>query len=338
MSSKYRYLKLLVSSVLVGMIGFFAMAQQYVLAQEVIQIGILQYVEHDSLSQNRQGFIDGLEEAGYVDGENIEINYLNAAADTANLQTMSETLANQSDYLFAIATPAAQSLANVEKEKPVYFSSVSDAVGAGLVESLEAPGGNLTGTVDAGPIAEQAQLLQAVVPDAQTIGLIYNSGEANSVSEASLAKEALEGLGLEVVEGTVTSTNDIAQVLESLVDEVDALFTVTDNTIASAMALVGEIAVEADLALIGGSKDMILENGLATYGLDYYELGKQTARMVVRQIEEGLETSEIPVERAEYLELVINESNAEALGIDPDSIELPEDAESSEESSEEDSE
>ena len=200
-----------------------------------------------------------------------------------------------------------------------------------------------TGTTDAGPIEDQVALLQAVVPDAERVGIIYNSGEANSMSEAEKATAALEAAGIEVVEATVTSTNDISQVMSGLVnDDVDAVFTVTDNTIASAMTLVGDLALEAELPIIGGSKDMALANGLTTYGLDYYELGKQTAGMLVEIIESG---EIIPVESADTLELVVNEENAETLGLDLSNIDLgseetsdEENTEESEEESSEDSE
>ena len=302
----------------------FVIPAAFVSAQEdVINIGILQYVEHDSLDANREGFIDGLKEAGYVDGENIKINVLNAAADNSNLQTMAETLGNSNDYIFAIATPAAQAVANVVTDIPVYFSSVTDPVDAGLVESLEKPGGNVTGTTDGGPITEQVDLLLSIVPEAERIGIIYNSGETNSLGEATKAADYIESLGKEPVVSTVTSTNDISQAMSALVSEVDAIFTVTDNTIASAMPLVGDLAKEAGLAVVGGSKDMVVENGLATYGLDYYELGKQTAQLLVKQIEEELDTADIPVESAAVLELVVNEAYAEAIGIDPTSIKAP---------------
>lgn len=338
----YRYLKTaLVSLLALGIIAapMSAEAQD----QEAINVGVLQFVEHESLDQNYQGFIDGLEEAGYVEGENLTLNYLNASGDTANLQSMSENVTNSSDYIFAIATPAAQAIANVEQTKPVLFSSVSDPVGAGLVENLEEPEANITGTTDAGPIEDQVALLQAVVPDAERVGIIYNSGEANSMSEAEKATAALEAAGIEVVEATVTSTNDISQVMSGLVnDDVDAVFTVTDNTIASAMTLVGDLALEAELPIIGGSKDMALANGLTTYGLDYYELGKQTAGMLVEIIESG---EIIPVESADTLELVVNEENAETLGLDLSNIDLgseetsdEENTEESEEESSEDSE
>ena len=315
----YRYLKTaLVSLLALGTITapMSAEAQD----QEAINVGVLQFVEHESLDQNYQGFIDGLKEAGYVEGENLTLNYLNASGDTANLQSMSENVTNSSDYIFAIATPAAQAIANVEQTKPVLFSSVSDPVGAGLVQNLEEPEANITGTTDAGPIEDQVALLQAVVPDAERVGIIYNSGEANSVSEAEKATVTLKEAGIEVVEATVTSTNDISQIMSGLVnDDVDAVFTVTDNTIASAMSLVGDLALEAGLPIIGGSKDMTLANGLTTYGLDYYELGKQTARMLVEIIESG---EIIPVESADTLELVVNEENAETLGLDLSNISL----------------
>ena len=338
----YRYLKTaLVSLLALGTIAAPMSAQAQ--DQEEINVGVLQFVEHESLDQNYQGFIDGLEEAGYVEGENLTLNYLNASGDTANLQSMSENVTNSSDYIFAIATPAAQAIANVEQKKPVLFSSVSDPVGAGLVQNLEEPEANITGTTDAGPIEDQVALLQAVVPDAERVGIIYNSGEANSMSEAEKATAALEAAGIEVVEATVTSTNDISQVMSGLVnDDVDAIFTVTDNTIASAMTLVGDLALEAELPIIGGSKDMALANGLTTYGLDYYELGKQTAGMLVEIIESG---EIIPVESADTLELVVNEENAETLGLDLSNIDLgseetsdEENTEESEEESSEDSE
>ncbi|MBZ6527146.1 ABC transporter substrate-binding protein [Aerococcaceae bacterium DSM 111021] len=330
----YRYLKTALVSLL-ALSSVVAPMSASAQDQEAINVGVLQFVEHESLDQNYQGFIDGLEEAGYVDGENLTLNYLNASGDTANLQSMSENIANSSDYIFAIATPAAQSLANVEQSKPLLFSSVSDPIGAGLVDDLEQPGANVTGTTDAGPIEDQVALLKAIVPEAKRVGIIYNSGEANSVSEAEKATVSLEEAGIEVVEATVTSTNDISQVMSSLVnDNVDAIFTVTDNTIASAMSLVGDLAVEAGLPIIGGSKDMTIANGLATYGLDYYELGKQTAGMLVEIIESG---EIIPVESADNLELVVNEGNAEKLGLDLSNIDL-ETVEASEEENTEESE
>ncbi|MGX7349741.1 ABC transporter substrate-binding protein [Dolosicoccus paucivorans] len=292
-------------------------------AQEPIKVGILQYVEHESLNATREGFVDGLKEAGYVDGDKIKIQYENAAGDNGTLTSMGEKIASANDYLFAIATPAAQSLANITKEVPIYFSAVTDPVDAGLVKSLEKPETNVSGTVDAGPLKEQIELMLSIKPDIKTIGLLYNSGEANSVGEVERAKKILEEQNLAYQEVSVTSTNDISQALATLLNKVDALFLVTDNTVASAMSYVGDMAAENDIPVIGGSKDMTLVNGLATYGLDYYALGKQTADMLVRQIENGEAIKEMPVEAAKDLELVINEEMAKRLNIDPSSIQAP---------------
>lgn len=289
-----------------------------------IKVGILQYVEHESLTANRQGFIDGLKEAGYEEGKNLTLDYLNAGADNANLQSMSEKLVHNNDYLFAIATPSAQALATATTDKPIFFSAVTDPVAAGLVESLEKPGRNVTGTSDESSHEKQVELLLNIKPSIRKVGLIYNAGESNSVSGATKAIEAIESKKLEAVVKTVTSTNDIGQVMGALVKEVDGILLVTDNTISSAIKLVGDIALEANLPVVGASVEVIEVNGLATYGLDYYELGKQTARMLVKHIETQQPLSTTPVELAEELNLVVNEDFAKALGIDPKTIRISE--------------
>lgn len=292
-------------------------------AEEPIKIGILQYMEHESLNENREGFIAGLKEAGYIDGETIELQYENAAGDNGALTSMGEKLVSSSDYLFAIATPAVQTLANNTKELPIYFSSVTDPVDAGLVKSLEKPETNVTGTINAGPLEEQIELMLSIRPETETVGLLYDSGELNAVSEVKRAKKILDDRNLAYEEITVTSTNDITQALDSLLNKVDTLFIVNDNTVASAMGYIGDMAAEKDIPVIGASKDMILVNGLATYGLDYYDLGKQTAQMLIRQIEEGTVIEETPVETANELELVVNEEMAKRLNIDLSSIKAP---------------
>lgn len=285
-----------------------------------ISVGILQYVEHESLDQNYQGFIKGLEDAGYIEGDNLTLNYMNASGDTANLQSMGEKVLDN-DYVFAIATPAAQALANLDSDKPIFFSAVSDPVGSGLVKDLDQPQTNLTGTLDAGPIAEQIDLLQVIVPDTKKVGIIYNAGETNSVAEVEKAKVEFAARGIELIEQTVASTNDISQAMEALINkDIQALFAVTDNTVTSAINLVGSLALENQLPIIGSSKDMILTKGMATYGLDYYKLGYQTAQMLVKMINEDLRPQEMPVEKAAEMELIINEDVAKELGYNSETI------------------
>lgn len=292
--------------------------------EEEIQIGILQLMDHESLNASREGFIDVLEEAGYVEGENLQVDYQNAQGDQANLQTMSERLSQENELILAIATPSAQSLANIEKEIPILFTAVTDPVDAGLVESLEAPGGNITGTTDAGPIEEQINLLLSVVPEAQNIGIIYNSSEPNSLIQADQATEILEANGKTVNSVTVSSTNEVQQAMESLAQDVEGIYIPTDNTLASTMATVAEVAKDYQIPVVAASTDQVLAGGLATYGIDYYELGRQTGEMALEIIENDADPASLAVESSTNLELVINEEMAEALGIDPASIKVPE--------------
>lgn len=289
-----------------------------------INVGVLQYMEHDSLSSAREGFLAELEDAGYVEGENLNLDYQNSQGDQANLQSMSQQLTGENDVLLAIATPAAQSLVNQTKEDAILFTAVTDAVDAGLVNSNEAPGGNVTGTSDMVPIEEQISLLLSLVPDAKTIGIIYNAGEPNSEIQANLAIEELESKGVTVEALTVSSTNDVQQVLTTLAQDVDGLYIPTDNTLASTAATVGQIAIEYQLPVVAGSAEQVEAGGLATYGINYEQLGRQTAKMALEIIEEDKSPSDIPVETSDHLELVVNEEMAEALGINPASIQMPE--------------
>lgn len=292
--------------------------------KDSVKIGILQYMEHDSLSLAREGFLSEFEDAGYDEGENLTIDYQNAQGDQANLQSMSERLVGKNDAILAIATPAAQALANVTKEDPILFTAVTDAVDAGLVESMEKPGANITGTSDIVPIDEQIALLLSIAPEAKTVGIIYNSSEPNSKIQADMAEKTIKDKGVAVKILTVTSTNDVQQVMTTLAQEVDAIYIPTDNTLASTMPTVGEIATEYKLPVIPGSAEMVEAGALATYGINYSDLGRQTAKMALKIIKDGEKPSEMEVETSNNLELVINEEMAKALGIDPASIVVPE--------------
>lgn len=285
---------------------------------DTVKIGILQYMEHNSLSAAREGFMDELNNAGI----NVTFEEMNAQGDQANLQSMSEQLTSNNDLILAIATPAAQSLATVEDEKPILFTAVTDAEDAGLVESNDQPNTNLTGTSDMVPIDEQIALLLSIIPDAKVIGIVYNSSELNSEIQANLAIEALEAAGVEVLVSTVTTTNDVQQVVTSVASEVDGLYIPTDNTLASTMTTVGEIAREYNLPVVAGDSQQVENGGLATYGISYEELGRQTARMALEILQNNTDPANMAVQTSEKLELSINEDMADALGIDPESITL----------------
>lgn len=285
---------------------------------EPIKIGVLQLVQHEALDAVLKGFTETLDASDYAD--RIEWDIQNAHGDQASLQSISEKIARDNEILFAIATPAAQALATAETKKPIFIAAVTDPVEAGLADSLEEPGGNVTGTSDMAPIAEQVDLLVRNFPEVKNVGIIYNSSEVNSLVQAEQAAAALEAVGLNPIISTVTSTNDIAQNMTSLVEQVDAMFMVTDNTIDSSIALVGDIAKEAGIPTIGSSDSVVLTNGLATLSSSYEEYGIQTAEMVIRMLDEGLSASDLPIELAKEFKIIVNPEFAEAIGIDPDSI------------------
>lgn len=291
---------------------------------ETVNLGILQLMDHESLNATREGFLEVLTEAGYTEGENLNIDYQNAQLDQSNLQSMSERLSGDNDLILAIATPAAVSLANVDQETPILFTAITDPVDAGLVASLEEPGGNLTGTTDAGPIEEQIKLLLSLTPEAKKIGIIYNSSEPNSVIQGDEATRLIEESDLEVVLKTVSSTNEVMQAMESLASEVEGIYIPTDNTLASTMGTVAQVAEANQLPVVAASTEQVEAGGLATYGIDYHELGRQTGEMALEIIEDNADPATMAVESSKVLRLVINEEMAEKLNINPDTILVPE--------------
>ena len=191
---------------------------------DVKKIGIIQLVEHDSLDMARKGFIDGLAEAGYVDGQNIKIDYKNAQGDIPNCTTIAGQFANDNkELVLAVATQAAQAMASKTKDIPILVTAVTDPADSGLVKSNEVPGGNVTGTSDLTPVKEQMELLTQLCPDAKKVALLYCTSEANSKYQIDLAKEEAAKYGIEAIEKTVSDANDVQSVVQSLVGQVDAI-------------------------------------------------------------------------------------------------------------------
>lgn len=289
-----------------------------------IKIGVSQLVTHDALDASYKGFVDGLSEAGYVDGKNIKIDYQNASGDQSNCTTIAQKLVTDgNDLILAIATNAAQACANATSEIPILITAVTDPEATGLVESNEVPGGNVSGTSDLTPVAEQMKLLKRILPDANKVAILYCSSEVNSQIQAEMAVKEAENLGLETVHATVSASTEIQQVVESLIGKVDAIYAPTDNMIASGMATVAMIANENNLPVIVGEEGMLSEGGLATYGINYYELGKQTAAQAVKIIENKSKIESMPIEyiNADNVKLKINEEVATQLGVTfPDDV------------------
>ena len=290
--------------------------------KDVFRIGISQFITHQSLDATREGFVDELAKQGYIEGNNIEIDLQNAQGEQRNLKTISQQLAESSDVVLAIATPSAQSLANTTQTTPVIFSAVTDPVSAKLVESREQPGGNVTGTSDqsSDAISTQINLIKKVLPKAKTIGILYTQSEPNSVVQKDEAKRLLEEKGFTVVEKTILDSNNVKAAAESLMAEVEMVFVPTDNIISSTMETVKQVSIKHKVPVFGGSTEMVAVGGLYNYGTNYEELGRQTARMLVRVLK-GEKPENIAVELPEKLELHTNQEMADALGIDISKLE-----------------
>lgn len=293
--------------------------------KDVFRLGISQFITHQSLDATREGFVDELAKQGYIEGKNIEIDLQNAQGEQRNLKTISQQLAESSDVVLAIATPSAQSLANTTQTTPIIFSAVTDPVSAKLVESREHPGGNVTGTSDqsSDAISTQINLIKKVLPKAKTIGILYTQSEPNSVVQKDEAKRLLEEKGFTVVEKTILDSNNVKAAAESLMAEVDMVFVPTDNIISSTMETVKQVSIKHKVPVFGGSTEMIAVGGLYNYGTNYEELGRQTARMLIRVLK-GEKSENIAVELPEKLELHTNKEMADALGIDISKLESKE--------------
>lgn len=289
--------------------------------ESIKKIGITQIVEHPALDGAREGFLKALTDAGYKDGENIKIEYQNAQGDQAVAQSIAEGFVSDSkDLILAIATPTAQAAYNATKDIPVLITAVTDPVQAGLAKSLEKSETNVTGTSDATPIDKQFALIRELLPESKKVGIVYNTSELNSEVQVAQAKVIAQKYGLELVIKGVTAVNELAQVLDSLLKEVDVLYTPTDNLIVSATPLVVKKATENKVPLIGCIEDQVNQGALATETIDYYKLGYQTGEVAVR-ILKGEKPSDISIKTLEKTDLMINQKTAEALGIKiPDEV------------------
>ncbi|MBO5137743.1 MAG: ABC transporter substrate-binding protein [Spirochaetaceae bacterium] len=280
------------------------------------KIGIIQLAEHEALDAAYRGFVDGLAQQGFVDGQNIKLDFNNAQSDLSNCVTIAQKLVNtKSDLILAISTPAAQTVANLTKTIPVVVTAVTDPVSAKLVSSNQNPAGNITGTSDLTPIKAQVELIKTLVPDVKTIGLLYSSSEPNSKYQIEIAKDTCKKIGVDYIEATVTSINDIQQVAQSLIGKVDAIYVPTDNTVVSAIANVAIVTNEVKLPIICGDEGSVQHGALATYSINYYELGKQTSRQAVEILRDGKNPATMPIEYQENYDFIVNMETAEFLDI-----------------------
>lgn len=281
---------------------------------DIKKVSVVQIVSHPSLDTIRDSFSDEMEQLGYTEGE-IELEYYDAGNDTSTLDSILSTASGDgSDVIVAIATPTAQSAARYAEEIPIVFAAVSDPIGAGLTSSLEEPDKNITGTMDDIQVDQILEAALEIDPDMQRLGVIYNASEANSVTNIEKAKTFCEENGIELQEVTVTSTNDVQQAVTTLAGSCDAIFSPNDNTVASAMSAAAQAALEAGIPYYVGADSMVSDGGFLTVGINYEELGRETARMV-DQVLQGTDVADIPIVQFKTdLSIYVNASTMEALG------------------------
>jgi len=274
-----------------------------------VEIGISQFVEHTSLDEARRGFIAALNDAGYVEGENLEIDFQNAQADQNNAATIAQKFASDSkDLVLGIATPSAQTAAQNIKDVPILFTAVTDPIGAGLVQSIESPGANVTGTTDLHPdaISKLMEFISANVKDVTTVGIMANEGEQNTTANLKEAEDALTKLGLKVIKAPVTNTSEVKQAAESLAGKVQAIYVPSDNTIVSGLSAVIGVANENKIPLFVAEKDSVKAGGVASFGFEYYDLGYTTGKMAVEILKDGKKPADMAVKLPESLDLALN--------------------------------
>ncbi len=277
------------------------------------KIGVLQFVQHPALDAATEGFKEAIADAG------IEAEYddQNAQGEVANTNTIATTFASGGDLdlVFTVATPAAQAAAQSIMDIPVLFTAVTDAEEAGLVSSNDAPGANVTGTSDLNPVADQLELLTEIAPDAESVGIVYSSGEVNSEVQVELAKEAAADLGITIEEATVSNSAEVQQAAQSLGD-VDAIYVPTDNTVVSGIAALIQVAEQAQIPVVSGDAGPVENGAIATIGIDYTKLGYQTGEMAAKILQDGADPAEMPVETSNEVELIVNPAAAERMGVE----------------------
>lgn len=282
-------------------------------------VGISQFAVHGSLDNCREGFLAGLQEEGITEGEKLKVEYVNAQADpgTAGL-TADNFVTKKVDLICAIATPSAMTAYNatMNTDIPVIYTAVTDPVEAGLANTDGTPVGNVTGTSDALAIDEQLQMIRRVLPDAKKIGIIYTTSEANSISSVARYKELAGKYGFEITDTGVTAMSEVALAAADMVNKVDCITNLTDNTVVSALQTVLEEANKVRIPVFGSEVEQVKAGCVAAMGLEYYELGRQTGKMAAKILKGEAMASEMNYEVISEPYLYVNTAAAEKIGLE----------------------
>ena len=286
-----------------------AMAVPAMADEDSVTIGISQFAEHGSLDNCREGFLEGLKEAGYEEGKNLTVEYQNAQADTGSAATIADSFVNKKvDLICAIATPSAMSAYNsaMDADIPVIYTAVSDPAGAGLVNEDGTNVGNITGTSDKLPVTEQMELIRELMPDAKKIGILYTTSEANSVSTIQEYKDNAEKYGCEIVDTGINTIADVEMAAKDLASKVDCISNLTDNTVVSALQTVLAAANDAKIPVFGSEVEQVKNGCVAAVGIDYVALGKQTGEMAAKVLKGEATAAETPFEICEGGNVYVN--------------------------------
>ncbi|SDU08041.1 ABC transporter substrate-binding protein [Stappia sp. ES.058] len=284
-------------------------------AAEMTKIAITYIVDHPAIDAARMGIVDELADGGYTEGETLDISVQSAQGSMPTQLQIAKAFAGMApDLLIAISTPSAQALQSAAGDIPVLFAAVTDPVEAKLVASMEAPGGTITGTSDKQPFAPTLELIKTLVPDATTIGVIYNAGEANSVSQVAALKLAVEAFGLKLEESTASQTAMVADAAVSLAGRADAILIPTDSTVVAAVESVVNVGKKAKVPVFASDTNSVERGALAALGFDYYKLGRLTGQMAIRVLD-GESPGAIPVGVLDTQDLYLNKASAAAMGV-----------------------
>ncbi|MGI0523390.1 ABC transporter substrate-binding protein [Rhizobium giardinii] len=286
-----------------------------------VTVAVTAIVEHPALDAVRDGVKEALAAAGYKEGENLNFLYESAQGNPATAAQIARQFAGEGpNVIVPISTPSAQAVVSSTRDIPVVFTAVSDPLGAQLVKDMDKPGGNVTGLSDLSPVAEHVALIKEILPNVKSIGYLYNSGEANSVSLLAVLKTQAEKAGLTVVESAATKSAEVQGAARALVGRADVIYIPTDNTIISALEGAVAVAEEAKLPLFTADTDSVSRGAVAALGFNYHDVGKQTGDVVVRVLK-GENPGDIAVKVAAGTDLVINKAAASKMGVTfPESV------------------
>ncbi|UCF91380.1 MAG: ABC transporter substrate-binding protein [Desulfobacterales bacterium] len=301
------------SCLLVAAVLIMAFLAPGMVAAKVFKVGVTTIVSHPALEADQKGFEKALQEAGLE----VEYDYQNAQGEMSNAQAIAQKFASEKlDLVHAIATPTSQAACKVIKNIPVVYSSVTDPVDAGLVKTMDADGGNVTGISDAWPIERQIALYHEMLPGAKKWGTIYNAGDANSVKSISWTKDAMQKFGLELTEVTISNSSEVYTAAQSLVGRVDAIYITSDNMVASAFGSVTKVCNPNKIPLFVGNTDQVPLGAIAALGFDYFEVGYSAGKKAVQILKDGKKPGEIPSGLTENLTLHLSVKNAKSQGFE----------------------